>query len=103
MQGPMLIFICSPLKGDIKQNQVKAREYSRDCILQGHVPIAPHIYFTEFLNEEDHEERKLGIEAGLKLLKLCDEIWIYGEPSEGMKMEIEEARRLGIVDRNRIV
>lgn len=31
---------------------------------------------------------------GIELLKKCDEIWVFGEPSEGMRAEIEEARSL---------
>lgn len=30
------------------------------------------------------------------MLGLCDELWAFGEPSEGMRMEIEQAGRLGI-------
>lgn len=31
---------------------------------------------------------------GIELLKKCDEIWVFGEPSEGMRAEIEEAKSL---------
>ena len=30
------------------------------------------------------------------MLKLCDEAWAFGEPTEGMRMEIELAGRLGV-------
>lgn len=33
------VFICSPLRGDIEENQRKAREYARTAILEGYVPI----------------------------------------------------------------
>ena len=29
-----------------------------------------------------------------QVLKLCDEVWVFGDPSPGMKREIEEAKRL---------
>ena len=33
---------------------------------------------------------------GLQLLELCDEVWVFGPCiSEGMKAEIELARKLG--------
>lgn len=37
---------------------------------------------------------------GMELLRRCDEIWVFGEPSEGMRDEIEEAKslRLPIVE-----
>ena len=31
-----------------------------------------------------------------ELVKLCDKVYVYGEPSEGMKAEIELANELGI-------
>lgn len=84
------IFICSPLKGDMEENMRRAREYSREVILAGHMPITPHIYFTQFLDDNKLEERELGISMGRELLEICDEMWIYGEPSEGMRGDIKQ-------------
>ncbi len=84
------IFICSPLRGNIKENIEKAKEYSREVVLAGHIPITPHIYFTQFLNDDDPKEREIGMEMGRKLLDICDEMWIYGEPTEGMLQEIKQ-------------
>lgn len=36
------------------------------------------------------------MKMGLDLLKLCSEIWVYGQPSDGMKTEILIAESLGI-------
>ena len=33
---------------------------------------------------------------GMEMLRLCDELWAFGEPTEGMRMEIAQAERLGI-------
>ncbi len=33
---------------------------------------------------------------GAELLKECSELWVFGQPSEGMKEEIELAKRIGI-------
>lgn len=63
----------------------------------GYAPIAPHLYITQVLNDKIPEERKQGLEAGLKLLRPCKHIMIgrkYGI-SEGMKAEIKEARAAG--------
>jgi hypothetical protein len=36
------------------------------------------------------------MDMGLQLLELCDELWVFGPRiSEGMKAEIELARKLG--------
>lgn len=85
-----LVYVCSPLKGNIEENINKAKGYCKEVIEKGFIPIAPHIYFTQFLNDLKEEERKMGIECGMELLKLCDELWVYGDytKSEGMTAEI---------------
>ena len=83
------VFICSPLRGDFEANQHRARGYARLAALSGHIPIVPHIYFTQFLEEHTEEERALGIQMGISLLDICDELWVFGSSiSVGMGMEI---------------
>lgn len=95
-----LVYICSPLRGDVLENQQRAKEFCRLALRAGCIPIAPHIYFTQFLNDDNPEEREQGIEAGLQLLKLCSEIWVFlppcRKPSQGMEQEIDLAKRSGI-------
>lgn len=59
------------------------------------IPIAPHVYFTQFLDDTKQEERAAGMDMGLSLLAMCDELWVYGieNPSEGMRSEIEYAKQ----------
>lgn len=94
------IYISSPCAGDMERNIAKARGYCRDVIERWPdiVPIAPHVYFTQFTDESIPEERAHGMEMGLALLGLCDELWVYGmdNPSAGMKREIEYAKEHGI-------
>ncbi len=41
------------------------------------------------------------MDMGLELLKLCDEVWVFGDKiSEGMKKEIEFAKKLNIEIKN---
>ncbi|MDR3540696.1 MAG: DUF4406 domain-containing protein [Desulfosporosinus sp.] len=92
-----LVYICSPLRGDIERNIAKAVGYCRFASIQGVIPLAPHIIFTQFLNDEISEERKLGLQLGLELLKYCQELWAFGGwITEGMLGEIESAKRLSI-------
>ena len=95
------VFICSPLRGDIAGNIARARGYCCEAVAAGHLPIAPHVYFTQFLDDNKPEERALGMTLGHALLEDCDELWIYGEPTEGMKAEIDIAQQLGIKVINR--
>lgn len=93
-----LVYICSPLRGDIERNITKAVGYCRFASTQGVVPLAPHIIFTQFLDDEISGERELGLQMGSELLKYCQELWVSEDQiSEGMLGEIESAKRLGIL------
>ena len=85
------VFICSPYRGDVERNVENARKYCRNAIEQGLVPIAPHLYFPQFLDDDMEEQRDIGISAGIQLLRECDEMWVFGTPTDGMKREISEA------------
>lgn len=95
-----LVYICSPLRGDYEKNMENARTYCRVAMkyLPDVVPLAPHVYFPQFMDDTNEEERERGMAAGIALLDKCDELWAFGleNPSEGMKREIEHARARGI-------
>jgi hypothetical protein len=91
------IYVCSPCKGDVKTNIENARLYSKYVASQGFIPFTPHIYFTEFLNDNIPEERQVGLKLALEWLFQCHELWCFGEAvSEGMKNEIEIAKKIGM-------
>lgn len=59
----------------------------------GDIPIAPHLYFPQFM-EDTGIEREYGIEAGHLLMRACDSVivaTIDDRISEGMKADIEYA------------
>lgn len=88
------IFICSPYRGDIKKNIENAKRYCSYFSYEG-IPIAPHLYFTQFLNEK--YERYKGISWGKALLAECKKMYVLAdEVTEGMIEEIQEARKLHI-------
>jgi len=89
------IFVCSPLRGDIKENINKAKGYSKRIVSRGHIPITPHIYFTQFLDDTIEAERNMGRKMGMELLRLCDELWVFGDKiTEGMKKEIDYCKKI---------
>ena len=45
------VFIGSPFCGNMEGNARKAAAYSRMACEEGHLPIAPHLLFPQFLNE----------------------------------------------------
>jgi len=101
MAAHPLIFICSAYAGDVELNVSRARGYCRYAVSEGFMPLAPHLLLTLFLDDDDPEQRALGMRCGLELLRICSEAWIFGDRiSPGMEQEITEARRLGMPVRN---
>lgn len=91
-----VVYICSPLAGDVERNQEKARTYCRFAVDSGCIPIAPHIYFTQFMNDASRKERDLALFMDIVLLSKCAELWVFGDAvTNGMSIEIEKAKRKG--------
>ena len=96
-----VVYVASRVRGNLQQNINDAKSYCRYCVLQGVVPIAPHLMYVGALNDEDPTERKLGMDLGISILQkgFIDELWALTDsdgPSEGMKTEIEIAGQLNI-------
>ena len=91
-----LIFICSPYRGDIEANLESARYYCRFAVQRGGIPFAPHLLYTQFLDDSVTQERNAGLSMGLEMLTLCNELWAFGPATMGMAQEITEAVRLGV-------
>jgi len=91
------VFICSPYAGDTERNIARARRYCGFAISKGFIPIAPHIYFPQFLRDADQGQRELGLFMGMVLMSRCKEVWVFGSTiSRGMAVEIEKAQQRGI-------
>lgn len=83
------VYICSPYRGDVERNTQGAQRYCRFAVHEGCLPIAPHLLFPQFLDEDNEKDREKGLDMGLRLLKDCAEIWVFGdEATEGMQQEI---------------
>lgn len=92
-----LVYICSPLRGDIETNVRRAHGYCRFVIQRGALPLAPHAIFTAILDDTIPQERQLGRALGIELLKRLDELWVFGKQiTEGMRTEIEVAEKRNI-------
>ena len=93
-----MIYVCSPYRGDVETNTEFAKQCCLEVIKAGKTPFAPHLFFTQFLNDDIPQERERGISCGLEVLSLCSEIWVFGDNiSDGMLAEIEYAEQHGIV------
>lgn len=89
-----IVYICSPYSGEVERNLEMARKYSRFAVDQHCLPITPHIYFTQFMNDEIPDERETALFMNLVLMSKCAELWVFGDViSKGMKAEIDRAKR----------
>jgi hypothetical protein len=62
----------------------------------GYIPLAPHLFFPQFMREDSQAERDLALFMDIVLLSKCAELWVFGSTiSKGMGMEIEKAKRKG--------
>ena len=89
-----IVYICSPYAGDVERNTENARRYSRFAVDQHCLPITPHIYFTQFMNDTIPDEHETALFMNLVLMSKCAELWVFGDViSKGMKAEIDRAKR----------
>lgn len=92
-----LIFVASPYAGDVEKNIEYAKEACRYVLNEGNAFFCPHLLYPQILDDDNLEERKLGINMGKEFLDKCDELWVFGNRiSSGIFEEIEFARSKGI-------
>lgn len=96
-------YICSRYKADtdeeLRHNIAIAKDYCKMIIDRGDLPIAPHLYFPQFLSDRIREERAIGLSIGMEILRHVDYVLAIienGKISSGMDTEMREAARLGI-------
>lgn len=80
-------------------NRKMARHFCRQIVLEGKIPVAPHLFYTQFLDESQEKERQIWLDIGLKELREADEFLLIitgGRISEGMWREIRQATRDGM-------
>ena len=92
-----LVYIASPLSGDVEQNLDFARQACLSAMAQGVTPFAPHLLYPQMLDDNDPVQRELGMKMGNQMLALCDELWLCGDRiSSGMASEMKLAEELDI-------
>lgn len=92
-----LVYICSPLAGDMDGNMEKARRYCKFAVRNGAIPLAPHLLFPQFMDDTNPDERALAMFMNMVLLGKCEQLWVFGKNiSEGMAAEIRKAEKRGM-------
>ena len=100
MQGEFVI-IESPFKGrtpaEEAENTAYAKEVMRDSLYRGEAPFASHLLYPQMLDDANEHERRMGIEAGLRIGRLADRTVVYTDRgiSPGMKQGIKRAEDEG--------
>ncbi len=95
------VYICSRYRADknftVEDNIQRALFACKVALDHGYAPIAPYLIYPRCLDDNDPEERNIGLMAGLAWLTDCDEVWQWGTSiSNGMANELALARILGI-------
>ena len=97
------VYVCSPFRPvstnpkraeKVLTRNIRRAKFACELLTKlGYLPIAPHLYFPQFLNDNNLEERETGMMLGRELLCGCDELWVFGQHiSEGMEAEIKQAK-----------
>ncbi len=98
-QGNKVIFVSSPFapRGmwTREENVALAKKLCKIVLGLGHIPLAPHLLFPQFLDDDKPLERDMGLMSSIALVSRCDEVWYYPkrEVSFGMQKEIEKAEQ----------
>jgi hypothetical protein len=90
-----VVYVCHPFGAKQTENISSIRKVCCSLLAEGCIPLAPQLFLPQFLDEAIERDRALSI--CLRLVAVVDELRVYGKPSAGMRIEIAEARRLGIL------
>ena len=90
-----LVYVCSPYRGNVDENVINARKYSRFTFDEKNIPITPHLLYPQFINDNNLFERNIAIhKINYVLIGLCKEMWVFGDViTEGMEREILIAKK----------
>ena len=61
---------------EIKFNEQVCRYFCRQVAKQGKRPVAPHLFYTQFTDDNDPQEREQGLRFGIADLDECDEFLV---------------------------
>lgn len=91
-----MIYVCSRYRADsreeLAQNIEIAKWMCQKIVEGGAIPIAPHLYFPRFMDDNMPGDRYFGMGAGKRLMEHCMSFHVViaeGIVSEGMREEID--------------
>ena len=92
------VYVLSPYRGDVVANKAYARRCLFDSLSRGENPFIAHLFYPNFLDDGDPEQRKRSMRAARAWLRSAHLAAVYRDRglSDGMRDEIELAESLGI-------
>ena len=70
------VILESPFAGDINRNVTYARRCMLDSLQRGEAPFASHLLYTQCLDDDNPEQRGMGITAGY-VWGMCAELVVF--------------------------
>lgn len=93
------VFICAPLGGSREDQLRTAIQYTEYALKSGAAPVVP-LFFEISLQGDAHDASETISSAGLSLLWLCDELWVFGNRiTEEMQQQIDFCKNLNTIIR----
>lgn len=89
------VYICARLTENMEADLRQARTYAAFALDQGVAPILPQCY-ANLARGSPQERIAFAQKAGLSLVWMCDECWVFGEPTQDMKEIIHFCRSLNV-------
>ena len=94
------IFVCSAFAGNEKENVKRASAYMKFVRKCNNIPFASHLLYPQIFSETTKDNREFGMKCSFSFIQSwADELWYFTENeviSDGMKAEIDYAKKLGI-------
>ncbi len=105
-----ICYIAHPIRGDVQSNVRKIKTFIREVFLiapqTGEWPFAPYLSNMDVLDDAAENERDIGIAANRPCFdrNFIDELWVCGEPSAGVRLEMEWADlyEIPIIDKRQL-
>lgn len=95
-------YVCSRYSSDTEEvfeSQLQTtKDISLALVLEGYDVIVPHLYYPLFLDDSYEAEREIGIQSAIRLLHVCNAMFVHigNKVSKGMEAEIQEAEQKNI-------
>lgn len=93
------VILESPFAGNVERNTEYARAAMLDSLSRGESPLVSHLLYTQVLDDQNPNERALGIAAGHGWIEHADAMVVYHDlgVSLGMWIAIQKAEDMGLL------